>query len=220
MQWETPTGNRSARWSMHSPFAAVAQQPKPNILVIMGDDIGYCEHQRLQPRPDGLPHPNIDRHRQRRRDPDRLLRPAILHRRPRCVYHRPEPDAHRLTQSRAPGGERGVVGEGSHTRRSAQTARLHDRTIRQEPSRRTATSSCPTAHGFDVFFGNLYHLNAEDEPEHPDYPKNLEFKLRFGPRGVLRCTATLTETPAKMLGSGSVGKAELRRHRPASPRSA
>jgi len=55
----------------------------------------------------------------------------------------------------------------------------------------------PTVHGFDVFFGNLYHLNAEDEPEHPDYPKNTEFRLRFGPRGVLRCTATLTETPGK-----------------------
>jgi arylsulfatase A-like enzyme len=44
----------------------------------------------------------------------------------------------------------------------------------------------PTVHGFDEFFGNLYHLNAEDEPEHPEYPKNLEFRARFGPRGVLR----------------------------------
>jgi arylsulfatase A-like enzyme len=43
----------------------------------------------------------------------------------------------------------------------------------------------PTAHGFDEFFGNLYHLNAEEEPEDPDYPKNAEFKKRFGPRGVL-----------------------------------
>jgi hypothetical protein len=51
----------------------------------------------------------------------------------------------------------------------------------------------PTVHGFDEFFGNLYHLNAEDEPEHPDYPKNLQFRLRFGPRGVLRCTATLID---------------------------
>src|SRR4029434_2689662 len=49
----------------------------------------------------------------------------------------------------------------------------------------------PTVHGFDVFFGNLYHLNAEDEPEHPDYPKNLEVKLRFGPRRVRGCTATV-----------------------------
>ena len=43
----------------------------------------------------------------------------------------------------------------------------------------------PTMHGFDEFFGNLYHLNAEEEPEDPDYPKNPEFKKRFGPRGVL-----------------------------------
>src|SRR5579871_1730114 len=46
----------------------------------------------------------------------------------------------------------------------------------------------PTVHGFDEFFGNLYHLNAEEEPENPDYPKDPAFKKRFGPRGVLRCT--------------------------------
>jgi len=43
----------------------------------------------------------------------------------------------------------------------------------------------PTAHGFDEFFGNLYHLNAEEEPENPDYPKDPKFKQRFGPRGVI-----------------------------------
>jgi arylsulfatase len=43
----------------------------------------------------------------------------------------------------------------------------------------------PTMHGFDEFFGNLYHLNAEEEPEDEDYPKDPEFKKRFGPRGVL-----------------------------------
>ncbi len=47
----------------------------------------------------------------------------------------------------------------------------------------------PTVHGFDEFFGNLYHLNAEEEPELPDYPKDPEFKKRFGPRGVLHCVA-------------------------------
>jgi arylsulfatase len=47
----------------------------------------------------------------------------------------------------------------------------------------------PTKHGFDEFFGNLYHLNAEEEPENVDYPKNPEFKKKFGPRGVLKCTA-------------------------------
>jgi arylsulfatase A-like enzyme len=47
----------------------------------------------------------------------------------------------------------------------------------------------PTVHGFDEFFGNLYHLNAEEEPELPDYPKDPAFKKKFGPRGVLHCTA-------------------------------
>ena len=47
----------------------------------------------------------------------------------------------------------------------------------------------PTAHGFDEFYGNLYHLNAEEEPENPDYPKNPEFKKKFGPRGVIHSFA-------------------------------
>ncbi len=47
----------------------------------------------------------------------------------------------------------------------------------------------PTNHGFDEFFGNLYHLNAEEEPEEPDYPKDPEFRKRFGPRGVIKSTA-------------------------------
>jgi arylsulfatase A-like enzyme len=47
----------------------------------------------------------------------------------------------------------------------------------------------PTVHGFDEFFGNLYHLNAEEEPELPDYPKDPAFKKKFGPRGVLHCVA-------------------------------
>src|ERR1700687_3593303 len=47
----------------------------------------------------------------------------------------------------------------------------------------------PTMHGFDEFFGNLYHLNAEEEPELPDYAKDPEFKKRFGPRGVLHTWA-------------------------------
>ncbi len=58
----------------------------------------------------------------------------------------------------------------------------------------------PTVHGFDEFFGNLYHLNAEEEPELPDYPKDPAFKKMFGPRGVLHCVAdgkggqTITDT--------------------------
>lgn len=47
----------------------------------------------------------------------------------------------------------------------------------------------PTNHGFDEFFGNLYHLNAEEEPEHPDYPQDAAFKKQFGPRGVIHSFA-------------------------------
>jgi arylsulfatase len=47
----------------------------------------------------------------------------------------------------------------------------------------------PTVHGFDEFFGNLYHLNSEEEPELPDYPKDPEFRKKFGPRGVLHSWA-------------------------------
>ena len=56
----------------------------------------------------------------------------------------------------------------------------------------------PTNHGFDEFFGNLYHLNAEQEPEHPDYPKDPEFKKKFGPRGVIKSSPTArSKTPAR-----------------------
>lgn len=47
----------------------------------------------------------------------------------------------------------------------------------------------PTAHGFDEFFGNLYHLNAEEEPENEDYPTDPEFRKKFGPRGVIKSFA-------------------------------
>ncbi|WP_342894752.1 arylsulfatase [Roseibium sp. AS2] len=50
-------------------------------------------------------------------------------------------------------------------------------------------SMLPTNHGFDEFFGNLYHLNAEEEPENPDYPKDPAFRERYGPRGVIKSSA-------------------------------
>jgi arylsulfatase len=64
----------------------------------------------------------------------------------------------------------------------------------------------PTVHGFDEFFGNLYHLNAEQEPENPDYPKGPEFRKKFGPRGVLRCKATDKDDPTVDPQFGKVGK--------------
>ncbi len=67
----------------------------------------------------------------------------------------------------------------------------------------------PTVHGFDEFFGNLYHLNAEEEPEDPDYPKDPRFRAKFGPRGVLKCTATDVDDPTVDPRFGRVGKQKI-----------
>jgi len=64
----------------------------------------------------------------------------------------------------------------------------------------------PTVHGFDEFFGNLYHLNAEEEPENPDYPKDPKFRERFGPRGVLKCKASNKDDATVDPAFGRVGK--------------
>jgi arylsulfatase A-like enzyme len=66
----------------------------------------------------------------------------------------------------------------------------------------------PTVHGFDEFYGNLYHLNAEEEPEQLDYPgvKNPAFKEKFGPRGVLHCWATDKDDPAEDPKFGRMGR--------------
>src|SRR5271170_5241197 len=68
----------------------------------------------------------------------------------------------------------------------------------------------PTAHGFDEFFGNLYHLNAEEEPELPDYPKDPAFLARFGPRGVMHCFATDKDDPTTDPRWGRVGKQTIK----------
>jgi len=67
----------------------------------------------------------------------------------------------------------------------------------------------PTAHGFDEFFGNLYHLNAEEEPEMDDYPPEKDFpnfRKQFGPRGVMKCKATDKDDPTVDPRFGKIGK--------------
>jgi arylsulfatase A-like enzyme len=64
----------------------------------------------------------------------------------------------------------------------------------------------PTVHGFDEFYGNLYHLNAEEEPEQADYPKDPAFRAKFGPRGVLDCKASDKDDPTVDGRFGRVGK--------------
>jgi arylsulfatase len=67
----------------------------------------------------------------------------------------------------------------------------------------------PTNHGFDEFFGNLYHLNAEEEPEMENYPKDPKFRERFGPRGVMKSWATDKDDPTVEKRWGKVGKQKI-----------
>jgi arylsulfatase A-like enzyme len=64
----------------------------------------------------------------------------------------------------------------------------------------------PTVHGFDEFFGNLYHLNAEEEPESWTYPRDPAYRQKFGPRGVLRCKASDVDDATVDPRFGKVGK--------------
>ena len=83
-----------------------------------------------------------------------------------------------LTKVGLPGAELGLRRRGPDHRRAAEDARLRHRPVRQEPPRRPRRD-LPTEHGFDEFFGNLYHLNAEEEPENrrlpegPDVPQEV-----------------------------------------------
>jgi arylsulfatase len=67
----------------------------------------------------------------------------------------------------------------------------------------------PTVHGFDEFFGNLYHLNAEEEPYYESYPKDPNFRKKFGPRGVLKCKATDKDDATVDPQFGKIGKQSI-----------
>jgi len=68
----------------------------------------------------------------------------------------------------------------------------------------------PTVHGFDEFYGNLYHLNAEEEPENADYPKSAKFKATFAPRGVIESFASDKDDPTEDGRNGRIGKQTIK----------
>ena len=167
----------------------VQEMPKrPNILLIMGDDIGWFNLSAYNHGLMGYQTPNIDR----------LAKEGAMftdwYGQQSCTAGRAafitgqSPIRTGLTKVGLPGAELGLQPEdptiadllkpmGYATGQFGKN-HLGDR-----------DEFLPTVHGFDEFFGNLYHLNAEQEPECPDYPKDPEFKKRFGPRGVLHSWA-------------------------------
>ena len=196
-----------------SAFAQDSGSPtRPNILVIMADDIGYWNISAYNRGMMGYRTPNIDRI---------ASEGAIF-----TDYYG--------QQSCTAGRAAFITGQSPFVRSpESGAARSKGRFVGQDPTLAELLKPLgymtgqfgknhlgdrneflPTAHGFDEFFGNLYHLNAEDEPEHPDYPKNTQFNLRFGPRGVLTMHSNHDRDSGGRSPLRKMGQAELRGHRP------
>ena len=190
---------------------AQAQTVKPNIIMMMADDVGYSNvgaytHGMM------VPTPNLDS----------LARDGILftdhYAEPTCTPGRAAfitgqlPIRTGLTTVGLPGSPIGLTaadptlaevlkGQGYVTGQFGKN-HLGDR-----------NEHLPTVHGFDVFYGNLYHLNSEEEPEDPDWPKDPAFNARYGPRGVLDCVATRGINTRRRRALRPVGQAEMHRYR-------
>jgi arylsulfatase A-like enzyme len=181
---------------------------KPNILVIMGDDIGYWNLSYNNQGMMGYQTPNIDR----------IANDGMIF---TDYYAQQSCTAGRaafitgqstirtgLTKVGMPGARVGIQKEdptiadllkplGYATGQFGKN-HLGDR-----------NEFLPTVHGFDEFYGNLYHLNSEEEPENPDYPKYEGFKETYGPRGVLHSWATDKDDKTEHPRWGRVGKQRI-----------
>ncbi|WP_339487711.1 arylsulfatase [Pseudomonas sp. EL_65y_Pfl2_R95] len=191
------------------PPAADQGQKKPNIVVIWGDDIGMWNVGAYTHGMMGRT-PNIDS----------IAKTGMLftdhYGQPSCTAGRAAfitgqmPVRTGMTTIGIPGSERGIQASDptlaevmkSQGYATAQFGKNHlgDR-----------NEFLPTVHGFDEWFGNLYHLNAEEEPEQLDYPgqKNPEYLKKFGPRGVLHAWATTEDDPTEDPKFGRVGKQKI-----------
>ena len=188
-------------WAQSAP----AGTKKPNILVIFGDDIGQANISVFTKGVMGYRTPNIDR----------LAKEGLLF----TDYY--------AEQSCTAGRSTFITGQNvfrtglSKVGLPAAPVGLHkeDPTIAEmlkplgyatgqfgKNHLGDLNEYLPTVHGFDEFFGNLYHLNAEEEPELRDYPQDPKFRQTFGPRGVIRSKATDRDDPTVDPRWGKVGK--------------
>jgi arylsulfatase len=196
--------------------AAAAGKDRPNILMIMTDDVGYWNvgaysHGMM------VPTPNIDR----------LAGEGLLftdhYAEPTCTPGRAafitgqKPIRTGLTTVGIPGSPIGLDARDPTLAevlkplgyRSGQFGKNHlgDR-----------NEFLPTVHGFDEFYGNLYHLNTEEEPELYAWPKDAAFDSRYRPRGVVDCVATDVDDPTVDPRFGRVGMQRIKDTGPLTPR--
>src|SRR3990172_185405 len=194
-----------ASFVLASGASAQAGEKKPNIVIIWGDDIGQSNISAYSHGVMGYKTPNIDR----------LAKEGMMF---TDYYAEQSAPAGRssftpgqsglrpgLTKVGLPGATLGLRKEDPTIAEmlkplgyaTAQIGKNHlgDR-----------NEFLPTVHGFDEFYGNLYHLNAEEEPELPDYPKDPAFRTKYGPRGVLDCKATENDDETVDPRFGKVGE--------------
>ncbi|MEU7891948.1 arylsulfatase [Nonomuraea sp. NPDC049152] len=164
---------------------------RPNILVIWGDDIGISNLSCYSDGLMGYRTPNIDRIAEEgARFTDYYGEQSCTAGRAAFITGQ-NPYRTGLTKVGMPGADIGLRDEDPTT---ATALKAHGYATGQFGKNHLGDRDefLPTAHGFDEFFGNLYHLNAEEEPEQADYPTEEEipgFKKRFGPRGVIHSWA-------------------------------
>src|SRR5262245_28120827 len=193
----------TAVWTIW-PGPAAAQPARPNILVIFGDDIGQTNVSAYSMGVMGYRTPNIDR----------IAREGTIftdyYAEQSCTAGRSSFITGQatfrtgLSKVGVPGATVGLQKEDptiaellkNHGYATGQFGKNHLGDLNQ---------FLPTVHGFDEFFGNLYHLNAEEEPEQRTYPGE-RFKQTFGPRGVIRSKATAQDDPTEQPRWGRVGK--------------
>ena len=187
--------------------AAAHAQSKPNILVIWGDDIGQSNISAYTFGLVGYRTPNIDR----------VAKEGMMftdyYGEQSCTAGRSSyitgQSVYRTGLSKVvlPGADLGLQTEdptiaGLLKARGYRTGQFGKNHLGDQDEH------LPTNHGFDEFLGNLYHLNAEEEPENEDYPKNPEFKKRFGPRGVIHSWA-LPGGKQKIIDTGPLTKKRM-----------
>jgi arylsulfatase A-like enzyme len=190
-------------------ISAQAQDKKPNIVVIMADDVGIDNISAYHRGMMGGRTPNIDRiASEGALFTDYYAQQSCTAGRAAFILGQ-HPFRTGLLAVGLPGAALGVQKEDptiaellkplGYTTAQIGKNHLGDR-----------NEFLPTVHGFDEFYGNLYHLNAEEEPEDPDYPKDPKFLAMFGPRGVLDCKATDVDDPTVDPRFGRVGKQTIK----------
>ena len=192
-----------ATWLAATTVARAAK--KPNIVVIWGDDIGLSNLSAYTEGLMGYHTPNIDR------IANEGMKFTDYYAEQSCTAGRSAfitgQSVFRTGLSKVglPGAKQGLSSEDPTI---AELLKNHGYATGQFGKNHLGDRNefLPTVHGFDEFYGNLYHLNAEEEPEEHDYPKNPAFKAKYGPRGVLDCKASDKDDKTVDPRFGKVGK--------------